>query len=519
MSSASKPDYPPLALLSDDRLVALHSAIRDWQLTHGSLIKIGNWDDEDNIRARPIGTSIFPTLFPRSRFEEARQLQKDYNELYAAVAEDDTWLAEVLRDMLVSDPFAKALWSVHLKAKEAGYIQPLTMGIFRSDYMLHQQPVSAIDPSPGLAIKQVEFNTMSCAGGTHASIVNTMHHHLTATGLYTTPPTPPNPIHPSALPTTSTISNLVFALATAHAAYGPPKTALATATAILMPVQPFNINICDERPLEYGLWARAPPIPCHRVDFPTDFLARTTRAETGELLFYPPHSTQPVEVSVAYMRAGYDAGEHDEEGMEARVRIETSRAIKCPSVLGQLAGFKKVQQALAGAGVLERFLLSGNKGRVERIRGTFAPMYPLDETEVGLWARGQARRIETAGRYVLKPSLEGGGHNVYRGDIPEFLERAPEAEWRNWVLMEMIEPPKLRNVLLSAVGVHEGGVVSELGIFGTCIWKKRKGGGAEIVENKQAGWSFKTKADSVDEMSVVKGYGCFDTPCLVEDLL
>ncbi|KAF2501150.1 glutathione synthetase ATP-binding domain-like protein [Lophium mytilinum] len=283
-----------------------------------------------------------------------------------------------------------------------------------------------------------------------------------------------------------------------------------------MPVQPFNINICDERPLEYALWAHDPPIPCYRADFPTEFLARTTRTEAGALLFYPPHSTQPVEISVAYMRAGYEADEHDEEGVEARVRIETSRAIKCPSVLGQLAGFKKVQQALAGAGVLERFLPAGS---VERVRGTFAPMFPLDETEVGRWARKEAWRVETAGRYVLKPSLEGGGHNVYRGGIPEFLERTPEVEWRNWVLMEMMEPPKLRNVLLSAEGVHEGGVVSELGVFGTCIWRKRKGGGAEIVENRQAGWSFKTKADSVDEMSVVKGYGCFDTPCLVDDLL
>lgn len=499
-------------------MTALHTAARDWQLTHGSLIKICIWDDEDNIRARPIGTSIFPTLFSKARFEEALQLQKDYNKLYAAVSEDDTWLAEILRDLLISDPFAKALWSVHLKAKEAGYIQPLSLGIFRSDYMLHQPSTSM---ASGLRLKQVEFNTMSCAGGTHANIVNMMHHHLATTGLYTTPPSPPNPIHRSALPTTCTVSNIISALATAHAAYGPPRNALATATAILMPVQPFNINICDERPLEYGLWALSPAVPCYRVNYPAIFLKRTTRAETGELLFYPPNSTEPVEVSVAYMRAGYEAAEHGDEGIAARIMIETSRAIKCPSVLGQLAGFKKVQQALAVPGVLERFMSDSHTdggGMLERIRGTFAPMFPLDETEAGLWAREEAMKVETAGRYVLKPSLEGGGHNVYRGDIPEFLERTPEAEWRNWVLMEMIEPPKLQNVLLTIHGVHEGDVISELGVFGTCMWRKGEGGKAEMVENDQAGWSFKTKADHVDEMSVIKGYGCFDTPCLVEDL-
>jgi hypothetical protein len=34
--------------------------------------------------------------------------------------------------------------------------------------------------------------------------------------------------------------------------------------------------------------------------------------------------------------------------------------------------------------------------------------------------------------------------------------------------------------------------------------------------NRLAGWSFKTKAAGVDEMSVVKGYGCFDCPRLVD---
>ena len=38
----------------------------------------------------------------------------------------------------------------------------------------------------------------------------------------------------------------------------------------------------------------------------------------------------------------------------------------------------------------------------------------------------------------------------------------------------------------------------------------------EIVEELKPSWSFKTKDASVNEMSVVKGYGCFDSPLLVE---
>ncbi len=39
-----------------------------------------------------------------------------------------------------------------------------------------------------------------------------------------------------------------------------------------------------------------------------------------------------------------------------REMLESSRAAQCPSVAYQLAGAKKVQQDLAGPGVVERFV-------------------------------------------------------------------------------------------------------------------------------------------------------------------
>ena len=63
-------------------------------------------------------------------------------------------------------------------------------------------------------------------------------------------------------------------------------------------------------------------------------------------------------------------------------------------------------------------------------------------------------------------------------------------------------------------------MISELGVFGVCLWRRREGEGertrAEIVDEFEPSWSFKTKDASVDEMSVVKGYGCFDSPMLVD---
>lgn len=68
-----------------------------------------------------------------------------------------------------------------------------------------------------------------------------------------------------------------------------------------------------------------------------------------------------------------------------------------------------------------------------------------------------------------------------------------------------------------------GPVISELGIFGVCLWRSNpKTDGKdkqnlELLTNRQGGWSLKTKPEAVDEISVVKGYGCFDCPYLVDE--
>ena len=91
-------------------------------------------------------------------------------------------------------------------------------------------------------------------------------------------------------------------------------------------------------------------------------------------------------------------------------------AIKCPTILSHLTTFKKIQQELAVPGALERFL---PPTQCAQVRPTFVPMYPMDSSEVGLRARTIATDSEKAKNYILKPSLEGGGHNVYGTDVPD----------------------------------------------------------------------------------------------------
>ena len=314
----------------------------------------------------------------------------------------------------------------------------------------------------------------------------------------------------SSLPSNITIDSLAGSLAIAHKAYGSAKGKLTKETGVLFIVQPNNVNTCDERPIEYALWEQG--VPAYRLEFGETVLSSTSLTPSRELILsLAPLPEKLLEISVIYLRAGYDQEEYYETGIQARLQLERSRAIKCPSILGHLATLKKVQQELAVPGSLARFL---PLELATRISPTFAPLYPLDDSEIGKIGKSLACNPETAHNYVLKPSLEGGGHNVYGEAIPPFLKTLPPPLWSSYILMEKIKSPKLENKLLWPHDAYAGLVISELGIFGTCLWR-RETHSARILENKYAGFSFKTKAESADEMSVVKGYGCFDSPCLV----
>ena len=306
-------------------------------------------------------------------------------------------------------------------------------------------------------------------------------------------------------------SSLVKLLREAHQAYCSSRTTTSK-TCILMIVQPENFNIADERPIEYGIWGQ--DIPCYRCAW-QDVLEETTLNDDRTLYFRPPSNGPLLEVSVIYYRAGYQAAEHNDTGKEARLRLELSRAIKCPDVLTHLATFKAVQQALTTPGAVERFL---SPEKAKQVRSTFMPMQILDASPEGLKARAIVADREKLKDYILKPNLEGGGNNVYGEEIAEFMKSVPEREWQKYILMEKIQAPYEEGVLMMVDGIYQGSVVSELGVLGTCLWERGGGEkGVEVMLNETAGWTFKTKPADADEMSVVKGYGCFDSPELVGD--
>ena len=503
------PEEPP-----PEQVLALITEIKDWQITHGSLLKLVRSEGDHTILSRPIGVALYPSRFPRTCFEDATELQSIYNELYARVATDEQWLERTLAALIEDDLLVAALWSVYQTVKHEGHVQDIVLGLFRSDYMLHVES-GADDRESRLQLRQVEFNTFSCAGGVHGNRASDMHRHLNACDLYHSWNTTGIPMSLFYMPDNNTTNCLAAGLAAAHDAYGPSRLQPGQKTCVLFIVQDRNVNICDERPIEYALLHGSSPIPAYRVLFGEDVLDQTSVTATGELLYHPPMrgSLPALEVSVVYMRAGYDVNEYNHVGRQARLQLEKSRAIKCPSVLTHLATSKKVQQALTLPGAVEHFL---SPEKASRIRETFGVIYPLDESELGMRGRMLATNVKTASDYILKPSREGGGHNVYRDAIPQFLESVPRSRWREYILMRVFNSPTQYNILMSPQGLYAGSVVSELGVFGSCMWRQSRGSRQpEIMVNEQAGWSLKSKAEHISEMSVVKGYGCFDSPCLV----
>ena len=66
---------------------------------------------------------------------------------------------------------------------------------------------------------------------------------------------------------------------------------------------------------------------------------------------------------------------------------------------------------------------------------------------MGREAAMAAARANPSG-FVLKPQREGGGNNLYGSEMVAALDAMSPEELGSYILMERIEPPTARNVLL-----------------------------------------------------------------------
>ncbi|KHN99510.1 glutathione synthetase large chain [Metarhizium album ARSEF 1941] len=491
--------YPPAT--TAEELNHLVEVIKDWSIGNGLAVRtppavISPEADPTKITAVPAPVTLFPTAFPRQAFMQGQKAQNAYNEL-----------------VIDGDDFVRDLWAVHETVKSEGYTQPLSLGLFRSDYMVHEDKSS--EP-PAAQAKQVEFNTIAASFGGLSVCTSKLHKFLAKTEY----PLISQPLAPGALdlPENNAISGLAGGIEAAYHAYGDSE--LGHDKCVIFLVQGGERNVFDQRHLEYQISKSTPTIPVFRLAF-TDIMEHTSLAKSckRQLLYaLPTNRSKVFEVAVVYVRAGYGPGDYpDQQTWDARCHLERSHAIKCPTVLTQVAGIKKVQQILATPrplsepSILSKFIQDDTPSAVA-LWNTFTNIYPMDTSDVGLEARKKALDPEQCVDYVLKPQREGGGNNIYGSAIPDFLKQVPDAHWNSYILMELIKAPAEINLILRNGNVENGRVISELGIYGTCLWNQETG---EVIRNEQAGWLLRTKGEDSQEGGVAAGYGCMDSVSLI----
>lgn len=523
------PEWPPAALLEEGRINAIAADARDFALAHGLVYRpvparADAAPAPDMVIHAPI--AMTPTPFPRSLFEHAESLQPLFDKLYAGVALDANFLDAVIGGAVAKvDDFQAHLYNIWKQVRSEGIAQPVQLGLFRSDYLMHVEG----DDKLSLALKQVEFNTISASFGPLCEKVSQLHQYLAVKGsLEAADPI----LSLDNMPENKALSMLTQGIADAHNFYSQSTrkgTSVPLHPVVLFVVQENERNAFDQRALEFEL------LTTHKIRVVRATLLQLSKTlslhgEEHVLSIQPPESHTPLEVSTVYFRSAYDPSDYKTEAdWETRLQIERSLAIKCPSVALQLAGAKKVQQVLAEPEVLERYLGQD----ADLVRGCFTQMYPLDDSSLGREALKLAH--EEPQKYVLKPQREGGSHNIYKEDIPPALDAmqkrdaerdasgTPSAvrEREGYILMSLIETPRKRgNIFLRAGGdamqpLHVSDTVSELGMYGAVLFGPDAHGALSMHAERTGGYLLRTKSSESHEGGVAVGYSVIDTPLLV----
>ncbi|CAM0912324.1 unnamed protein product [Alopecurus aequalis] len=475
-----------------------------WCSQHG--LVVGDKNHPRSGKAPGVGLlhapfALLPMSFPKPYWEQALELAPLFNELVHRVSLDGDFLQQTLARTKEVDPFTRRLLDIHSKMMELKKEEDIQFGLTRSDYMVD----GATDK-----LLQVELNTISTSSNGLACGVCDLHrnlirHHERELGL-----------DPDSVVGNTAIAQHAEALATAWAEYNTQGAV------VLVVVQTEERYMYDQYWITVALrdiYPSAYAYECFSffimimqvVQSCTMFSVtsiftygvttiRKTMAEIEAEGEARPDGTLTVNgrpVAVVYFRAGYSPDDYPSEAeWRARLLIERSSAIKCPSIAYHLVGTKKIQQELAKENVLERFLDS--KSDIEKVRKCFAGLWSLENESI------VSSAIESPELFVLKPQREGGGNNIYEDNLRETLIRLRKDgsnEIAAYILMQRIFPPASPSYLVREGTFVRDNTVSEFGMFGAYLRNKDK-----VILNDQCGYLLRTKAASLNEGGVVAGY-------------
>ncbi|CAN1843237.1 Glutathione synthetase, chloroplastic [Linum perenne] len=417
--------------------------------------------------------SLLPTAFPESQWKLACEVAPIFNELVDRVSLDGKFLQESLSRTKKVDGFTSRLLDIHSRMLKINKKEDIRMGLHRSDYMLDEKTKLLL---------QIEMNTISTSFPGLGSLVSELHRNLVRDyGKHLG-------CDFNRVPTNATANKFSEALARAWLEYNNPRSV------IMVIVQPEERNMYDQHWLSFNLKE------IHNIT-----MIRKTLAEIDTEGEIQPDGTLLVggqAVSVVYFRAGYAPTDYPSESeWRARLLMERSSAVKCPSISYHLTGTKKIQQELAKPNVLERFL--DNKEDIAKLRQCFAGLWSLDDSEI------VNKAIEKPHLFVMKPQREGGGNNIYGDEVRENLlrlQKSGKEENAAYILMQRIFPVVSATFLVRDGICHKDHAISELGIYGAYLRNKDK-----VIVNEKSGYLMRTKVSSSNEGGVAAGFAVLDS--------
>jgi hypothetical protein len=94
-------NYPPAISPKEEEYLV--QSVKDWSIQNGLAVRpppsfVSKGADRHTVLATNAPVTLFPSPFPKSCFDHANSIQCAYNELYAAIANDEEWLGEMVKE-------------------------------------------------------------------------------------------------------------------------------------------------------------------------------------------------------------------------------------------------------------------------------------------------------------------------------------------------------------------------------------------------------------------------------------
>jgi len=283
--------------------------------------------------------TLYPTPYPIHLYKQAQSLAVPFNLLVDRVARNDQWLRATLVEAAQADPFVADQMKIYDTVMKEGIAQQTYLGIHRSDYMIHAP--SSIDhththTAQEQRILQVELNTIAASFGCLSTKISQMHHYLQQKSQLLHPQdqqaaTSTAPV----LAENQATVGLANAIHEAHQQYTVqrssfPSSPSSASTCVLFVVQDGETNTVDQRLFEFELTSKhnVPVLRRSLTSLSDNTVARLNNVDGTNVLVVEGH-----EISVVYYRAGYTPNDYPtEDEWSARLMVERSYAIKCPSI-------------------------------------------------------------------------------------------------------------------------------------------------------------------------------------------